>query len=514
MFRLVSFIAVIAIAVGTAIVGWRTIAGDGPPSTGPGDDTPRAAITLSTFFGELLPGLRAAASAYEQSEGVRVHVQGMPYASYEMWLRTQLLSRRPPEIVLIEGTTLPWFYGQAGMLVEFSDAVQAPNPFAPQYDRWADSIRQPYIQFCRDATGDLWCMPLTEYGVGFFYNKTIYDRLGLTPPDRWADLVDNFRRLHDAHETAMVTAIGPDDAQTIWIAAIIEEWLTRKHIPSVNVTHAPGWVFDAQDPMCTLDERIDLDERIIAFERGIIDPARAEEYAELLRLVREAAQYWRIEYAGLDVRELERIFATGRSAHMMNGTWYLPLVEHHMNIMQEVSPDHVFEWSTFPFPVLDDRTSRLETCGGANQNAGMRACLIIPKQPIAPKQQQHALRFCQFLASPAGMRKLMRNGGVYDIPAVKGVEPLDEARPLLSKQQYAYLPVSALPGYDSQAIAEFWTMWQNWFGGRWTDRELLDHVSQLHRASLLRLYRRFRDKIDHDLIRRELGGKLPAWLEE
>jgi hypothetical protein len=92
------------------------------------------------------------------------------------------------------------------------------------------------------------------------------------------------------------------------------------------------------------------------------------------------------------------------------------------------------------------------------------------------------------------------------------VDPEPAARPLLSTQSYAYLPVSALVGYDTQGISEFWTLWQLWFSGQRNDRALLDALSAVHRRSLARLYRRFRDQVDEDLMRRELGGAVPAWL--
>lgn len=399
MVRAVSTTLIIVAVVGVLVM--TSIQGGGSNDAGQmraGADRP--SILMATFFAEMLPGLRAAAADFERETGIHVTVQGMPYTSYVMWVRTQLLSKRPPELILLDDTMIPRFYGQAGLLEELSAEIQRQNEFAPDIASWEECFRKPYVQVCRDEAARLWCLPLTEFSVGFFYNADVYARVGVEVPTTWRELVENMRALHAAGETPLITAIGPNDYQTAWMAAILEEWLLRKYIPDVNIDSSPGWKFDVNDPSTVVDERIAIDERIIAFERGIIDPARSPEYAEILRLIRQVAQYWRIEHAGVDTTELEKFFLTSQSVHMMNGTWYLMNIQNQMRIMAEVAPQRVFKWSVFPFPSLDETDSPLATAGGINQHAGIRSCLMIPKQPEAPQKVQLALQFARFLTSP------------------------------------------------------------------------------------------------------------------
>jgi ABC-type glycerol-3-phosphate transport system substrate-binding protein len=493
------------------VLAWQPRGGTAPASGVAAGDEPD--LVMVTFFGELLPGLREAAAQYADETGVEVLVQGMPYTSFEMWLRTQLLTKEPPELILIESTMLPWYYGQAGLLVELSGAVAEPNAFGDANVPWGRTFREPYLQLCRDATGALWCLPFTQYGVGFFYNRDHYEALGLTPPETWSELVGNFAALDDAEQTSLFVAITRNDAQTAWIVSIIEEWLMRRHIPAVNLRHEPGWEFDPYDPLSVIDERIDLDERIVAFERGIIDPLRSPDYVEVLRLMRQAAQHWEVELANLDVTELERVFLNAGTTHFMNGTWYFPVLANRMELLAEVAPEAAFAWGTFPFPELGPEDTTLPTAGGTNQNAGMRGSLIIPKQPLRPRQEAVALRFCQYLTSVEGMSAVMTGDEAFDIPAVKGVEPKPAARPLLTGQSFAWLPVSTFTGYDAQSYGDFWPIWQRWFSGASDEEAFLADLHDLHVASLVRLYERFHESVDHDFIRAELDGRWPDWLE-
>lgn len=500
---------VLVLGLVAAIFAWSSAApchADGNQADDP--------IVVVTFFGEILPGLRKVVEGYTAETGRPVTVQGMPYASYEMWLRTQFLSKRPPDVVIIEDTILPWYYGQAGLLTELSEIIKQPNHYTPEPIPWADEFRQPYIQTCRDATGQLWCLPFTQYGVGFFYDRDIYDQLNLTPPSNWAELTDNFARIKLAGYDVQLTSIAITDGQTVWLSTMLEDCLMRHKIPAVNIDHTEGWRFDPLDPQTTINERIDLTERIIAFEKGIIDPAQATEYKELLRLLRLTTENWNVSLATMDNRELENAFGAGKVVHFLNGTWYLPFLDNFHKIMAEVEPQRVFNWSTFPVPQLTDRSTDLTLAGGINQNAGMRACLIIPTQPHAPNKIDPTIDFCRYLTRPDVMETVMATGGVYDIPAIERAKPLEASKPLLASLGYAYLPISSLTGYDAEAYSIFWTLWQRWFGNDISDDELLKRLSESQRQSLKRLAQRFHDDLDMKLIEKELGPGRPTWLDE
>ena len=469
-------------------------------------DAPKAPkITLCTFFAEILPGLRAAAADFERETGVRVEVQGTPYASFLTWLQTRFLARNAPEVLLIEGTGTPWQYGQAGMLAGFDREIGRPNPFAPDAGSWGESFREPHLQIARDVAGRLWLVPFTQYGTGFFRNKTIAAELGLGPCTTWADLSESFARVSNSGRyDSFVVAIKPNDAQSVWMADILMENLSRHLIPKVNLVHAPGWEFDPLDRHGTLNEKIDLSERIVAFEKGLIDPASSPEYAETARLVGELSKTWRPDFLSLDGEQAYRTFAKGRTAYTMNGTWFLRDFRGEMDVLREIAPERVFDYEVFGFPELTDRSTSLTLAGGTNQNAGLRACLVATKQTGAWRAEA-AMLLCQYLTLPRVSEKVLNHSDVYDISALKAVAPKPGTEALLPRAEYAFLPVASFGGYDAQSVSEFWTAWQQFLGGRTDQAGFVAQLSRSYREALKRLAEINPGEVDHGFIVRELG---------
>lgn len=476
-------------------------------------DAPRdARIVLATFFAEFLPGLRSIEEDFEAETGIALEVQGVPYQNYELWLHARFLGRNAPEVLLLENPAVAWRYGQAGMMLPFDEAVNAPNPLAESTGPWRDAFRKPHIQQSLDPNGRLYLIPYTQYGVGFFYNRDQYAACGLRPPDTWAGLLANMDTLQENGYTAYITAVKPDDAQTVWIASMLLECFNRVHVPEVNlVTNDPAWRFDFRDRSCTVDERVDVSERIVAFERGIIDPARSPEFRAVARIVKNMSRRWRPDFLSLSGEEIYKVFANGGTAHMMNGTWFIGEFAQLQETMARVAPDNVFEYGLFPFPDLRDTAAPLVRAGGVNQNAGMRACLMVSAQR-EPWREKAGVLLCHYLTLPRVMEKILDHAMVYDIPAIEAVPPKPKAAELLPKEQFAYLPVAAFTGYDAQALSEFWALWQGWLGDTLSLDAFLEKLSASHRESLARQAVIYRDELRRDFLREQLGPET-EWAE-
>ena len=149
--------------------------------------------------------------------------------------------------------------------------------------------------------------------------------------------------------------------------------------------------------------------------------------------------------------------------------------------------------------------------GGVSQNAGLRSCLIVPRQPDDPERERLALRLSQYLTAPRGNAKVFDESLVYDVPVVRGVKPKEPARPLMLENRWASLPVSEITGYDAQGSSEFWTAWQGLLGAHTDDETFLRELSAIHRRSLRRAYWQLAGDDDRAFIRAELGA-LPNWL--
>ncbi|MDR2674072.1 MAG: ABC transporter substrate-binding protein [Opitutaceae bacterium] len=473
-------------------------------------------LQVATFFAEFMPGLRETAAAYQAETGAGVRVQGIPYAMHPMWVRTQFLSGSPPDVLILEGTDLPWMYGQAGLLERCDRLLEEPNAWDARHPRWGDFFEPDLVQLSRDATGALWALPFTQYRVGFFYDRTAYARLGIREPDTWSGLVENFRATTGSGLPAIAVAVKSNDAQSQWMGELMLEFLLRPAAERVNLRHAEGWRFAADDPASVRGEVIDLAERIVAFERGLIDPAKSEAFAEVARLLAEFSKTWRPDFLSLDGEQIFTLFAGGRVAHFLNGTWYVRELRELQKAPGGAAGRPAFAWGVFPFPQLDTRATALPLLGRMPQNAGMRACILMPKRSAgaagragAPEGGRRArvLRFVQYLTSPAVASRFFGEGDVYDPPALRDVSPRAELRALLAPPPPAVLGMAHFNGYDAESTSEFWTAWQRFLGGRVDRRGFLEELSGAQRRALQRLAARYLPDEDRAFVERELGRK-------
>lgn len=460
-------------------------------------------LTLVSIHEDLLPGVRAVLDDFQRQTGHRVRAQAVPYRSHELWIRTQLLGGNPPDVLLVEETALPWSYGRAGLLEPLEDALAEPNRFsAGAASGWA-AFKPELVQQARDPAGRLWLVPYTQFGVGFFYDRSAYQALDLQPPATWEQLLDNFARVQASGRTALVAAVRSGDGQTEWMADMILELLLRPVAEKVNRRCAPGWHYDPLDPESTRGEAITLEERLAAFDRGWTDPARSPAFAEMARLVKNLVRHLRADFASLDGAEVPRTFARGQSVHYLNGTWYLRPLAAIQRGLSETAPERVFPWGVFPFPELTSQSTPLPRWGGIHQNSGLRACFIVPIRPKDPARRTAAIDLVRFLTSPQVASVSFHQTDVYDLPAMLGVAPKPEAEPLVPRQRFAYLPLARVRGYDARSEEEFWTLWQGFLSQQLSQDVFLTELSGVHRRSLRRLVQSSGASLDREFLARE-----------
>lgn len=289
------------------------------------------------------------------------------------------------------------------------------------------------------------------------------------------------------------------------MADLLLELLLRPATTRVHLRAPAGWRYDPLDPATTEREGISLEERIVGFKRGLLDPRTAPAFAETARLVAGVAEDWRGDFLSLDGEEPPRIFARGDAATFLNGTWYLRGLSAMHREMGALEPASVFPWGVFLFPRLTAESTPLPLLGGINQNAGLRTCFVLPRQPGKPGREAAALAFMRFLARVEVADKLFAGTDVYDLPALTHAKPKPEVAPLLPKERYAYLPLAQFRGYDAESESEFWTLWQQFLSKRSGLHEFLDGLGASHERALHRIARSYGADLDRAFLARELG---------
>jgi raffinose/stachyose/melibiose transport system substrate-binding protein len=159
--RLVARGAVLAAVIGAGLLGLSSA---------------EAATTLEFWTwnneGDYVKVDRAAVARFEAAHpDVKVEVTYSPYGDYMTKLKAALAANQPPDIFQV-----PWDSG-------FRDLV-ASGQLAPMTDVLAKGF-PPVSQGAKDfvsLNGQVWALPLDLNTLQIAYNKTEFDKLGLTPP--------------------------------------------------------------------------------------------------------------------------------------------------------------------------------------------------------------------------------------------------------------------------------------------------------------------------------------------
>ncbi len=164
-----------------ALLPLLALLGDRPVDARPPAET-RAHILLATVSGNYRDGLLRLAREYERLHpGVQVQVQIQPVNGYETWLRTQIGSNSDsaPDVYNVNYTA--GFY-ERGLLVNLTPFLAQTSPYTGR--PWRENLDAQFLEKYKSG-GDVASLPLDFIEIGFFYNRDIFDRLGLKPPRTW-----------------------------------------------------------------------------------------------------------------------------------------------------------------------------------------------------------------------------------------------------------------------------------------------------------------------------------------
>lgn len=115
----------------------------------------------------------------EQFEAENPHIQ-IERQTYAQFPQQYLLTDPPPDIMTIGPSSILIGAGQQGLLTDLSDL-------------WAQSgLYEAYPQSFRsmsEAEGKQFFLPMAYSWAGFYYNASLFDEYGLTPPQTWDEFI-------------------------------------------------------------------------------------------------------------------------------------------------------------------------------------------------------------------------------------------------------------------------------------------------------------------------------------
>lgn len=120
--------------------------------------------------------------------------QPQPLADYEAKVMQAVREGNGPDLISTFPTVAANYYDE-GMIVNLSTYIDDPEIGIPGF---RDMLPADLYQEITQWDGNVYLIPTSTGGEVFYYNKTLYDELGLSVPTTWAELEANSRVITEA----------------------------------------------------------------------------------------------------------------------------------------------------------------------------------------------------------------------------------------------------------------------------------------------------------------------------
>ena len=327
------------------------------------------------------------------------------------WVATNMAAGTLPDVVMI------YFpndnHKDPDLVYDFTADLQESNPYSDN-PHWIDDF--PYdAQILNDYAG-----PNGEYffvgptlsgdtGVtAIVYNKTIFDEVGVEPPETWAEFMDIQQQIKDAGYTPFLQPMaGPLGWLIGWPEGATTEQLLAEVIQACDVEAPFDRISDKEFARC-----------VKTGEFQATDPRHMESW----RLMKEWSAYWQEGF--LAPPPEGDLFAQGDvvMSHTMN-LWIGRVAG---------NPDIDFEWGTFYQPPVTEESSEYATgvpirrVGNLGNAASGSQFLMIPQTTVENGKLEMARDLAQYTTAPEQLAYWCER---QPIPCFEPGTPIEEVYP-------------------------------------------------------------------------------------
>jgi raffinose/stachyose/melibiose transport system permease protein len=435
--------------------------------------------------------------------GVTVRFIKQPYGDYRTWLITQCKGETAPDIVWAHAT---WCNQDAkyGWFVDLDPYLAQPNPYAPDRRPWGKWFYTDATDARRAPDGHLYALPIDQVTVGFYYNKELFRRAGVAPPETWAEFMAALARVRETGAIPMLMT-GQQEMRLSWTRSVLLDQLWGDRIPRMDVRTPQEGGFAG----------VEAQEFVRACKTGLFslgDPR----YTETLRLLKDWSGYFQQGFLGTTD---DRLFRMGKAAVWLDGSWYLPRIER--------DPLRSFDFGVFYWPRLTKASSPYapdwrpgQFCRGIGGASSIQ--FAITNSAIKSDKVALSVDFLRFITAPRNLEPLVQEASMF-IPNVVGCR----ANPLLRPFEVAFRAGYSRFGaegalQDAEYGDYFWRTLQSYLGGLLPqgtvlrrlqpaldgalERQLRDHAEEWHFAEDWQILQR-------GGVRHVQARESPPWVE-
>jgi len=384
-------------------------------------------------IGKPLQGLKQVIRAFEERfPDTRIEVLTVP--GVREYLVTQLSGGQAPDILNVNVENV-WMDVQKGWYVPLDPFLEKPNRFVveqgdparPGYEQWWDMFRYQAISRGKAAPdGYNYCLTFDMVETGIYYNRTLFDELGLVVPQDWDEFIgvmEKIRAHQPADGSSVIPLLANIGAFSDWTTDLFFDQLYYDLLPGIDLFKDP-----TREPY--LEGYLDWDELAFLRQKGFFGGSDLR-YRQLWEHMRQLKRYTN---DNLMMDDLIREFVTQRGAMIWttSGLSYRLQGDHELD----------FDWGVFYLPPFTRKTSAyasgLPMCviGGAATQLEISNSAIGDTDPSLPMAQrmarserlQRVIDFLQFICLPEQNERIVNEYSGF-LPNIVGVDALPILQP-------------------------------------------------------------------------------------
>lgn len=277
---------------------------------------------------EIEEALQNIVDEYEElHQDIKIRLISEPVESYQDWIKSCIIADDLPDIQSNHNSTLISQYN-AGLIVNVSDELNSESAYE-KGKQWKSTFKDFFVE---SGDGSA-VIPFFAVELGIYYNKAIYDRLGLEVPKTWDEFMYNCAAVERAGILPVAFMAQKSDA-CLWLKSGIAGGLfAKKHLSDKDIN-------------INGDKAISSYETYRALLNGKLDFANdteyQTEYREYASHMKEFLKYCG-GYPGFEESVAKAMFLSGEAAHIHTGSW---------DAYGMMLSNDNFEAGVFAFPVI------------------------------------------------------------------------------------------------------------------------------------------------------------------
>ncbi len=331
-------------------------------------------------------------------------------STFETWLIAQYAAGTEPDISW-EQCSSTWI--QPGWWVPLNSYLKTSNPYDPAQKEWKDSLPDFVWSSVAAPNGDYYTLATDWIETGLFYNKAIFDKLGLSPHfTSWDQFMQTLKILKEHGYIGLGLYVsGTQWTPFQWLDDIVTTACFANEVPKMYMPKYlelyKAQTYDGQEWRVLAPEEV-----CKAIYDGLYS-ANSPEFVEFLKIIKDLSQYFPSGFtSNVDTTAL---FYSGKEALLWSTSGQVPLLR---------SSQPPFEWgitylppfSTQQIPQLPKMFQNTSfRVGGPTATGQFNISIGAAKRGVV----SWAVDFLKYLSTPNTMGKVITEEAAT-IPMIVG----------------------------------------------------------------------------------------------